>query len=76
MRLGGNEIMLGQPQRPVEGTALIMVYVDDVDAHYARARDAGAAIEDEPADEGHGERRYAARDPQGHTWYFGQKLDD
>jgi uncharacterized glyoxalase superfamily protein PhnB len=75
MRLGEGRIMLGQPQKPVEGAATVYVYVEDVDAHFAQARAAGATIEHEPRDEPYGDRVYAARDPQGHSWYFGQKLD-
>jgi len=51
-------------------TALLYVYVDDVDAHCARAREAGAQIQEEPADQEYGERRYAAEDPEGQLWYF------
>ena len=50
----------------------IYVYVDDVDAHYERARTAGAEIIDEPEDQVYGERRYGAVDPEGHRWYFSQ----
>jgi hypothetical protein len=39
------------------------------------ARAAGAEIVDEPADQAYGERRYHARDPEGHSWYFAQPLD-
>jgi uncharacterized glyoxalase superfamily protein PhnB len=51
-------------------TALVYVYVDDVDGHCARAREAGAAIIEEPADQPYGERRYAAEDPEGQHWFF------
>jgi uncharacterized glyoxalase superfamily protein PhnB len=47
----------------------IYVVVEDVDAHYARARDAGADIT-EPRDLGH-TREYGARDPEGNVWHFG-----
>ena len=45
---------------------------EDVDAHYARARAAGAEILMEPADQTYGDRNYIARDPEGHVWSFGQ----
>jgi PhnB protein len=48
------------------------VRVDDVDAHHARARAAGATIAAEPEDQPHGERIYRAIDPEGHRWVFGQ----
>jgi uncharacterized glyoxalase superfamily protein PhnB len=48
----------------------ILVYVDDVDAHFRRARAAGATIESEPENKDWGDRMYTARDPEGHQWYF------
>lgn len=45
---------------------------EDVDAHYARAKAAGAQILREPADQTYGDRNYIARDPEGHVWSFGQ----
>jgi uncharacterized glyoxalase superfamily protein PhnB len=47
----------------------VLVYVDDVDAHYERAREAGATILREPEDESYG-RLYAAEDLEGHRWMF------
>jgi uncharacterized glyoxalase superfamily protein PhnB len=48
------------------------VQVDDVDAHYERARAAGAAILREPEEPGIGFRIYTAEDLEGHRWMFGQ----
>jgi len=49
-----------------------LVEVDDLDAHYERARAAGATIIREPEDPGIGRRIYTAEDPEGHRWMFGQ----
>lgn len=49
----------------------IHVAVDDVDAHYERARSAGAEITRELADNDYGSREYSARDLEGHPWHFG-----
>jgi uncharacterized glyoxalase superfamily protein PhnB len=49
----------------------VCVQVDDPDAHYARAKAAGAEITHELQDEDYGSRGYMARDPEGHQWYFG-----
>ena len=54
--------------------AQIFVRVDDVDAHHARARAAGAMIAAEPADQEYGERTYRAIDPEGQRWIFGAPL--
>jgi len=48
------------------------VEVGDVDAHYERAKAAGATILGEPSDPGYGFRVYVAEDPEGHRWMFGQ----
>lgn len=45
--------------------------VDDADAHYARAKAAGAAIILDIADDDTGGRVYSCRDPEGHIWSFG-----
>ena len=49
------------------------VEVDDVDAHHARARAAGATILREPEEPGFGFRLYTAEDLEGHRWMFGQR---
>ncbi|MFO7696115.1 MAG: VOC family protein [Anaerolineae bacterium] len=47
----------------------ILVYVEDVETHYARALAAGATILSKPSDEGIG-WLYRAEDPEGHRWMF------
>jgi uncharacterized glyoxalase superfamily protein PhnB len=54
---------------PSSATGLV-IYVADVDAHFARARARGARIDREPADMPYGQREYGARDPEGHRWWF------
>ena len=51
------------------------VEVGDVEAHYERARAAGATILREPEEPGVGFRIYSAEDPEGHRWMFGQRLE-
>ena len=48
------------------------VYVDDVDAHFTRAKEAGATILSEPGDSGHG-RMYRVADLEGHRWMFSER---
>jgi uncharacterized glyoxalase superfamily protein PhnB len=83
MKLGDGVIMMGwpgssfrNPQRLGAATQFLYVYVEDVDAHYARARKAGATIIEEPKDEFYGDRRYMASDPEGHQWCFAQHVRD
>lgn len=51
-------------------TASVYVVVDDVDAHHARAKAAGADVS-ELTDQDYGSRDYSARDPEGNLWNFG-----
>jgi PhnB protein len=81
MRVGGGSIMLGDPGREYRNpkrlggsTAQVHVYVEDVDAHYERAKAAGAEIRMEPTDEGYGDRRYDAYDPEGQLWSFATQI--
>jgi uncharacterized glyoxalase superfamily protein PhnB len=83
MEHDGGEIMLGwpgpdyrNPKRLGHVTQLVHVYVDDVDAHFERAREAGAEIVAEPKDQEYGDRRYDAKDPEGHLWSFAQRMRD
>jgi uncharacterized glyoxalase superfamily protein PhnB len=57
-------------------TTLMYVLVEDLDGHYARAKDAGAQIIEDPSDQDNGHRRYGCTDPQGHEWYFAQPLTE
>ena len=62
-------------------TQCIMVYVDDADAHCVRARTAGARVFHEPQIHDYGEdhwadRSYGAVDPEGHHWWFTERVRD
>jgi uncharacterized glyoxalase superfamily protein PhnB len=52
----------------------LFVEVDDVEAHHARAAEAGATILRQPEEPGIGYRIYTAEDLEGHRWMFGQRL--
>jgi len=53
----------------ISGSGLV-VFVDDVDAHFQHARSAGARIDSEPVDQPYGQRDYGGRDLEGHRWWF------
>jgi PhnB protein len=81
LTLGDGEVFLGHPgpefKSPKElgaFTHLVHVYVEDVDAHHARAVEAGAPILGELADTPYGDRRYDTEDLEGHRWSFAQVL--
>jgi len=52
----------------------VYVFVDDVDAHCERARELGAKVLLEPADQPWGDRMYCAVDPEGQFWMFAKRL--
>jgi uncharacterized glyoxalase superfamily protein PhnB len=75
LRFGNGIVMLGPAREGFPATrgrgGGIYVVVDDPDAHHARATAAGAEITRELFDTEYGSREYAAKDPEGNSWYFG-----
>ena len=61
---------LSTPAAANTRTGGIVLHVPDVDAHFARAKAAGATILREPTDEDYGQREYGLRDPEGHDWFI------
>ena len=60
-------------------TQALCVAVPDVDAHFERAKKAGAKIINEPKTEDYGDdywadRTYEAEDLEGHRWWFLQRV--
>jgi uncharacterized glyoxalase superfamily protein PhnB len=76
LTLGSGVIMLGAGKHGADNpwdevTQGVYVYVEDVDAHHARAKAAGAEIVRDLQDTEYGSREYSVRDPEGHLWSFG-----
>jgi len=82
LTLGNGMIMLGDaetdygrmvvaPEKAQPVTQGIYVVVDNVDAHYAKADEAGAEIVRPIKTQDYGGRDYTARDLEGHIWTFG-----
>jgi uncharacterized glyoxalase superfamily protein PhnB len=78
VRIGNSIIEMGeahdqwQPMR-----AMFMLYVDDVDAWYARAMKAEGAISiGEPANQPYGDRVGGLKDPFDNVWYIGSHIKD
>jgi uncharacterized glyoxalase superfamily protein PhnB len=86
LSFGGGVFMLGSarhdalalrtPRELGAVTGGVYVYVEDLDAHYARAKAAGAEIVRELADTDYGTREYMARDLEGNLWSFGTYLPE
>ena len=78
MSLGSAIVMLGSAgvgrepfcSLPAAGS-LTYCAVEDVDALYERAREAGAEIPLEPMDSDYGSRDFTVRDPEANLWAFG-----
>jgi len=78
MLVGDQLIMMGQGRSQLRmqsvsdtkvATQGVFVFIADVDAHYERARAAGAQIDKPPEDLPYG-RSYTVRDFDGHPWFF------
>jgi DNA-binding transcriptional MerR regulator len=67
---------LASPKALGGANGITAVMVDDVDAHHARAAEAGADIVYSPVDQPYGYREYSARDPEGGLWSFMKPLDE
>ncbi len=83
MHLGDAWVMLdaaGAGQKtPAElgyGTQSLTVFVRDVDAHYEKAKAAGAMIVEDLHETTYGERQYGVRDLDGHHWLFSAHARD
>jgi uncharacterized glyoxalase superfamily protein PhnB len=64
------------PKTAGSASQYISVYIDDIDAHYERARAAGARIDRGPHDHAREYRVYEALDLEGHRWRFLQWLHE
>jgi PhnB protein len=72
MKIGDSLVMLGQAGgRWTPRPAALYLWVDNVDATYARALQAGATSESEPEDKPYGHRNAGVIDQNGITWWIG-----
>ncbi|HEX5115008.1 MAG TPA: MerR family transcriptional regulator [Pseudonocardiaceae bacterium] len=69
------EFGLDSPRNTGVETAGLSVVVDDVDAHYRRAKELGAEIRYEPQDMPYGVREYGLRDLEQRLWSVMTPLD-
>jgi len=71
VRIGDSLVMLGQAGgqwKPL--AAALYLWIDDVDATYARALKAGARSESAPEDKPYGHRNAGVIDQNGNTWWI------
>lgn len=76
LRVGNSWVEVGkaQPNWPPM-PSMFLVAVDDVDAAYGRALEAGATSVSEPANKPYGAREAAVQDPFGHQWYLAAPVE-
>jgi PhnB protein len=71
VKIADGLLMIGEkPPGRDKFPAMLHLYVEDSDAAYHRALDAGATKVREPIDSGDGTRRGGVRDSWGNEWWF------
>jgi PhnB protein len=77
VRIGDSAIMMGEARgeyKPMPGS--MYLYVEDADATYKRALQAGATSQMEPADQFYGDRHATVIDPVGNHWSIATHIED
>jgi uncharacterized glyoxalase superfamily protein PhnB len=77
VRIGDSIVMLGEATaewKPMP--CAIYLYVEDADATYQRALQAGATSIMEPADQFYGDRSAGVQDPSGNYWWIATHQED
>jgi uncharacterized glyoxalase superfamily protein PhnB len=77
VEINGSVIMMGgtRPGWPPM-PCMNYVYVDDTDATYARALEAGATSMMEPADQFYGDRNAGVKDAAGNFWWIATHVEE
>jgi PhnB protein len=77
VKIGDSIVMMGEPMgghQPMPGS--LYLYVEDADAVYKRALQAGATSTMEPADQFYGDRSAGVKDPVGNHWWIATHKED
>ena len=77
IRIGDSIVMLADATaQSAQLQAMLHLYVDDADATYARALEAGATSVRELKDEFYGDRTGGVRDQFGNQWFLATHIED
>jgi PhnB protein len=77
VRIGDSQVMLGEARGDNEPMpAMLHLYVEDADAVYRRALQAGATSLREPVDEFYGDRIGGVKDRFGNQWWIATHIED
>ncbi|MGH3650862.1 MAG: VOC family protein, partial [Acidimicrobiia bacterium] len=83
-RIVHSEVMIGDSRLMIASASeefrvfplMVNLYVDDVDATFAKAIEHGATNLREPADQFYGDRTGGVIDPQGNQWWISTHIED
>jgi PhnB protein len=77
VRIGDSVVMMGEPGDETQlRPCMIHLYVDDADAAYQRALQAGASSVREPANQFYGDRSAGVKDAFGNHWWIATHVED
>jgi uncharacterized glyoxalase superfamily protein PhnB len=77
VKIGDSIVMVGQARDQWKGrTAMLYLYVPDMDATFKRALAAGATSVQEPTDQFYGDRNGGVQDPSGNQWWISTHKED
>jgi uncharacterized glyoxalase superfamily protein PhnB len=76
-RIGNSIVMISDSSERAQATsAMLYLYVPNVDAVYQKALKAGATSLMEPADQFYGDRSGGVTDAAGNRWHIGTHIED
>ena len=77
VKIGDSRVMLGEAGGEVDPMpAMLHLYVEDADAVYQRALQAGATSLREPEDQFYGDRLGGVKDAFGNQWWLATHIED
>lgn len=76
VRIGDSVVMLSEATATAPTTSMLLLYVSDCDAVYAKALAAGAKSHMEPKDQPWGDRFARVVDPFGNDWSIATHIED
>lgn len=77
VRIGNSIVMLSESRAEFPAQQVVLYhYVEDADAVYRKALQAGATSTMEPADKFYGDRNAGVKDPFGNTWWIATRRED
>ena len=77
VRIGDSMIMMGEPMGEwAPMPTMLYLYMNDCDAAYRRAIQAGATSAQEPANQFYGDRNAGVKDSSGNLWWIATHVED